>query len=121
MPAYSFKPQFVPFILAGEKTHTIRSPRRHAQRTDQLCHLYTGMRTRQCRKLFTAPCLKVERIVIGANGVVIVDGEQLAKDEREALARRDGFQSFSDMLAFWDGRLPFEGHIIHWDYTRREP
>ncbi|MEI9975083.1 MAG: hypothetical protein WDO73_25335 [Ignavibacteriota bacterium] len=22
------------------------------------------------------------------------------------------------MMAFWEGRLPFAGHVIHWDFSR---
>lgn len=38
----------------------------------------------------------------------------LTPDEASALARRDGFESFADTMAFWNGRLPFYGHIFHW-------
>jgi hypothetical protein len=46
---------------------------------------------------------------------VIVDDVELSPDEIEALARRDGFSDFQEMMKFWDGRLPFDGHIIAWD------
>jgi hypothetical protein len=119
MPAYNFKLRFRAKIESGEKRHTIRGERKQKQRVGDPCCLFTGMRTKNCRRIFNAPCLKVERIVIGANGVVIIDGEQLSRDERESFARCDGFESFSEMLAFWDGRLPFSGEVIHWDYERR--
>lgn len=54
---------------------------------------------------------KKQRRVIaspGAYGLVL-----LPPDERLALARRDGFESFAEMMAFWNGRLPFYGHIFH--------
>jgi hypothetical protein len=34
--------------------------------------------------------------------------------ECEALARRDGFENFAEMMEFWKDRLPFRGHIVHW-------
>jgi hypothetical protein len=36
----------------------------------------------------------------------------------------DGFRSrgrkgaIAEMMEFWKGRLPFEGHIIHWAYSK---
>lgn len=50
---------------------------------------------------------------------------ELTEGEKNALAWRDGFRppgstvdapggAFRMMLAFWDGRLPFEGLILHW-------
>jgi hypothetical protein len=39
---------------------------------------------------------------------------ELDGDEVEQLAQRDGFASYHGMMQFWEGRLPFEGHIIHW-------
>jgi hypothetical protein len=38
----------------------------------------------------------------------------LDADECESLAVADGFESFAEMLSFWEGRLPFYGHIFHW-------
>ena len=43
----------------------------------------------------------------------------LNESESEALALRDGFESFAEMMSFWapakgKSRLPFYGHIFHW-------
>lgn len=46
--------------------------------------------------------------------------ERLDVNEREQLARRDGFDADKDgwhwpvMIAFWSGKLPWYGHIFHW-------
>jgi hypothetical protein len=52
MPAYNFQKQFAPLVQSGEKRQTIRTlgKRSHAQPGNKL-QLYTGMRTKQCRKL----------------------------------------------------------------------
>lgn len=47
-------------------------------------------------------------------GMVTVGGVPLDYDEREQLAKADGFAGWDEMLNFWDGRLPFTGQIIHW-------
>ena len=54
-----------------------------------------------------------------AQSDVIADPEsfgmgKLDAIEERALAHRDGFNSFAAMMTFWDGRLPFYGHIFHW-------
>jgi hypothetical protein len=38
----------------------------------------------------------------------------LTPEEVELFAIRDGFAGFAEMMAFWRGRLPFVGYIIHW-------
>jgi hypothetical protein len=121
MGLYNFQSRFVSKILAGEKTHTIRGVRANPDKPGSTLHLYTGLRHKGARLLMRVPCVKIEEIEIDACGhecncdpFVAIDGVELAESEREALARRDGFESFEQMLEFWAGRLPFKGHIIHW-------
>jgi hypothetical protein len=116
MGLYDFKAQFVDKILAGEKTHTIRAVRSHPDKPGNTLHLYTGLRHKGARLLMRATCTKVEAIRIGPLGIILIDGVMLEQDEREQLARRDGFKDFIEMLYFWKDRLPFQGHIIHWRY-----
>lgn len=83
-----------------------------------------GLRTRSVELIMRVPCVKVEDILIRRtktfsedapdNFEVVIDGVGLEDDEKEALARRDGFSNFTEMMKFWNGRLPFIGHIIHW-------
>ena len=134
MGLYNFKPRFVPMILNGTKSHTIRAPRKHPDQPGDTMHLYEGLRTKQACLLFRAPCLKVEEIEIGVRIGIRLDGEILDLDEANALAWRDGFrESFDDnpanghwgslelMLRFWQryNELPFKGQIYHWDYAKR--
>ncbi len=119
MGLYNFQPRFVPFIESGEKTHTIRACREHPDEPGKTLHLYTGLRHKGARLLMCVPCVKVEMIEIDLRQDVFVNMAELDRSEKEALARRDGFESFGDMMQFWDGRLPFIGQIVHWDYARR--
>jgi hypothetical protein len=114
MGLYNFKAQFVPFILSGRKTHTIRAPRKNVERVGNTMHLYTGLRQKGAKLLLRSPCVKVENILITPGHVVRIDSNYLEPDECELLAQRDGFRDFKEMMAFWDGRLPFIGHVIHW-------
>lgn len=49
MVAFNFMPQFAPLVASGTKTQTIRQTAR-AKPGDRL-QLYTGQRTKACRKL----------------------------------------------------------------------
>lgn len=140
MPAFNFKRQFVEPIRAGTKRHTIRGERKDgripAEPGDELM-LYCGMRTKDCFRILPGRilCTHVQEIVIrecqrcdGTGEVahssthyescpalqILIDGIELGLDEREQLARADGFNDFPEMVRFWDGRLPFKGYIIHW-------
>lgn len=135
MGLYGFKKRFVPFVLEGSKTHTIRAHRTHQDKPGDICHLYYALRTKQATLLGRFPCTKVEEIKVCLSDsrplpfstpLITVDGEILSLDECIALAWRDGFrdgpreQAFDRMMAFWEGRLPFSGQIIHWNYRLGE-
>jgi hypothetical protein len=118
MPAYSFMAKFVPYVESGVKTHTIRGKRKHPPRVGQTAYLYTGMRTKGCRFLLKSPITQVDEIRIKEEGVVFVNGKLLGPVQLRRLARSDGFLTVQDFVAFWEGRVPFEGHIIHWQHPR---
>lgn len=128
MGLYNFKERFVPKILSGEKTHTIRANRINPDKPGSTLHLYTGLRTKKARLLMRVPCLRVDEISISlapenlpfddaARVFVTIDGTVLHRSECETLARRDGFDNFDEMLKFWDGRLPFYGRIVYWRFA----
>lgn len=142
-----FKDQFVKKILAGEKTHTIRERdikvgdrldlyKRPRQKGMKLLFRAPCVKVERIEILPSASGPQYEefckefgikvpdrsqlyRAMHLACSAVIIDNNGLTPDEIEQLARRDGFPNFFDMLKFWDGRLPFQGQIIHWDYSKR--
>ncbi len=116
---YNFKSRFVESILNGSKTHTIRGTRKLQDKPGNIMHLYTGLRQKDARLLMRAPCVRVDAISIDEQHRVRLGEEQLSDDECQVMARRDGFASFAEMMEFWHGRLPFEGHVYHWDPARR--
>lgn len=119
MGLYNFRSRFVPLILNGSKTHTIRGDRKRADKPGNTMHLYTGLRQKGAQLLMRVPCIRVESIDIDREQQVFLGEEQLSLDECEAMAVRDGFSSFADMMTFWKGRLPFHGHVYHWDPQKR--
>lgn len=133
MGQYNFQLRFVKKILRGEKTHTIRARRRYRAKVGETLHLYTGLRQKGARLLMRVPCIAVNEIKIlpgfpelpGIPLRIVIDGEELAPSEVEALARRDGFETAKDMAMFWKKthdmeHEPFTGDIIHWSCPSRD-
>lgn len=128
MVAYSFKKQFADKIRSGEKRHTIRrnGRRRHA-RPGEMLQLYTGMRTKQCKKIMAdQQCELVVPVAIqvAASGIesIKLGGEPV--DDMEEFAKSDGFEDLESMSAFW---LEFHGvglfdnaSMVGWKYSPEE-
>ena len=119
MPAYNFQERFAPLVESGEKTHTIRKPRKRKTKVGELLKLYTGMRTRLCRLLRSAPCKKVVPILIEHDSVEL-EGQTLVGDELDLFAQSDGFKDGADFFKFWcdtyglSEENPQEMEVIYW-------
>lgn len=123
MVAYNFQSRFVPAIEAGTKRQTIRAhgKRRHV-RPGGAIQLYTGMRTRGCRKLGDAVALRVVPIRLERHGgkyrSITIDGAALDPERLDAFARADGFSDAAEMAAYWQATngdaVVFEGVLIEW-------
>lgn len=118
MPAINFKKEFAPKVASGEKRQTIRSRRKNGNPAEgDKLYLYTGMRTKHCKKLGEATCLSVSEICITDDkDVMFLDGELLTVEEERAMATADGFESVADFRGFfWEQYgLPFYGLLIKW-------
>ncbi len=113
MPALNFKAQFADDVESGEKHQTIR--RGHRIKQGDRLYLYTGQRTKQCRKLGETVAHRVRDIRIeGAE--VWIGAEWVPRDEREDLAHADGFNNLMEFGAFFKGthERPFNGQLIEW-------
>lgn len=122
MVAYSFKTRFAEAIVAGTKRQTVRANRKRHARPGEMLQLFTGMRTRQCRKIVEVKCRHVRSIAIsvGPEKIDALEVESwpfITTEGLEAFARQDGFASLADMHAFWlaeHGVGLFEGVLILW-------
>lgn len=141
MVAYGFKKFFAPQIEDGSKAHTIRGHRRRHAHVGEPIQLFTGMRTRHCRKIIADPiCVAVMPIVIISSELlsagiayIEIDGNTLNRDEIEVFAISDGFSpnrlaglapasligetARETMGRFWRSEhngIRFEGVIIKW-------
>lgn len=114
MVAFSFSKQFADDVESGRKLQTIREKAR-AKAGDKL-QLYTGMRTRCCRKLRDAICIGVSSVLITQDGPIFAERGWFPKD-KDAFARRDGFKDYASMYGFFHKEYnvsAFSGFIIMW-------
>jgi hypothetical protein len=123
-----FQARFEKKILAKQKRHTIRDKRKGKRqiRVGDRLDCYGDSRQKTMHLLGRWPCTRVQDIRIWrehpmSRARVSIDGQRLSIDEREALARSDGFPNFAVMMNFWKGRLPFYGFMIHWNPDQPQP
>ena len=118
MPSLNFMERFAGMVERGEKMQTIRRVRKRPIKVGDTLQLYTGQRSKACRKLGVGRCTRVREIRLTAIGFSDrIDGVILSPQERFRLAEDDGFEFIEDFMAFFRGRygLPFEGVLIEWE------
>jgi hypothetical protein len=103
----NFHPRFVPMILDGSKSHTIRAARAREPKVGEICHCYTGLRHKGAKLLGRWPCVKVEWVEMyecgdGRFSVILTNGapygpgsyhHELGQDEKNMFAWVDGFRT----------------------------
>lgn len=121
MPMFNFKTQFAGAVDSGEKRQTIRARRKIRPQSGQIAYLYTGARTKACRKLGEGTIWAVHNIMIGHKGCLInynEDGEYPINEsyELDMFACEDGFTDWPAMRDWFQKThgLPFTGDLIKW-------
>lgn len=115
MVAFNFQPQFVADIQSGAKTQTIRRSAR-AKVGDRL-QLYTGMRTKACRKIVDPDpvCILTNYIALRPDGITFGDASLFPSADE--FARMDGFRDYADMHRWFTDRYDdayFVGRLTRW-------
>lgn len=114
MVALNFSPEHAPKVESGEKCQTIRMTARG--KVGDPCHLYTGQRTKACRRLRkdTPPLLEVTPVKIHPLGIE-VGGKKLGLREREDFAKADGFPDCRSMVLWFQQkyRKPWVSGFLH--------
>lgn len=98
MVAFNFSPEFAEAVAAGTKRQTIRRTKR-AKSGDRVT-LYTGQRTKACRKLGEGVCEVVDYVGIRPDGITLGNVTKHPRDVDD-FARADGFADFS--AQWWRG------------------
>lgn len=137
MALLGFKSRFVPAIESGEKSQTIRGWRNEIKIGTRL-DLYDRPRQKGMRLIFRAPCVGIAGFTFKhvrpakpttlTRGLFFpkmwVAGIELADDEVDGFARKDGFPSFAEMVGFWQDQhhkelIDFDGAIYYWQFKDR--
>jgi hypothetical protein len=115
MVALNFSAQFAIDVETGKKRQSIRQSNRGLREGSPI-QLYTGQRTKKCRKLRDAICRDVTYVGLTARGVTLGDKSRFPSDIDE-FARLDGFPNYSRMWSWFQGTYKtnsFSGYIIRW-------
>lgn len=116
MVAFNFSPEHAPKVESGEKLQTIRRTRRGD--VGDATQLYTGQRTKACRKLRQDdPALVlVDYVGIRPDGLTFGNASKHPRDIDEC-ARMDGFTDFAAMVAWFKAKYGspfFTGYLHRW-------
>jgi hypothetical protein len=112
-----FNETFIPAIVAGTKIHTIRAGQRW-QVGDVAHFCARAQQPDQYEFWPPQPVRLVQDIELTASELR-VDGRPLGSAELRALAQADGFETATDLFAFFaDKPLPFRGQLVHWTDSR---
>lgn len=125
-----FKKQFAHLVESGEKTQTVRSFPKRVPRIGETAYLYTGLRTKGCRKLGEAIIEGISVVMINWHSMKLA---HFCQDKSQPLAGTgfdierfavlDGFSCWKEMRDWFEAThgLPFEGLLIKWtDFRRAE-
>ena len=88
MPAYSFNTRFVPMVVDGTKRQTIRARRKNPAKVGDTLYLYSGLRTKYCKKLREDKCTATTTIIITKFNILLLD-RRLTNDECDILRNYD--------------------------------
>lgn len=114
MVAINFMKQFAGDVESGKKRQTIRENTKAS--SGKKLQLYTGQRTKRCRKLLDVVCKSTCSIIVTSSSIhTSRDGYITNEDE---FAKKDGFKSFAEMWKFFEQRSnengEFHGWLIEW-------
>lgn len=114
MVAINFSERFAGLVERGEKRQTIRRGKKCEP--GAALQLYTGQRTKACRKIGEAVCRDVTCVGLTARGVTLGDKSTFPSDIDD-FARADGFTDYADMWKWFSERYEtnsFTGYVIRW-------
>lgn len=118
MPAYNFKECFAGDVERLIKRQTIRKKRKRRTKPGEQLYLYTGMRTKKCRKLLDTVCRDVQSVEIDVGGIDVGDHRMLIDSPAaDRFAKADGFPDSQTMIKWFSDSygLPFrDGVVIYW-------
>ncbi|HWY12339.1 MAG TPA: ASCH domain-containing protein [Bacteroidia bacterium] len=118
MALIGFRKQFERQIKNGRKKQTVRKFRKRPIKVGEKLHLYTGLRTKDCKKIKDVVCKSIDRVTIQpSRSKVFISNYELRLGEIEIFAKADGFKNsveFFELFKKMHGSKKFEGNLIKW-------
>lgn len=117
MPAFSFQARFAPLVESFTKKSTIRRKRR--AKPGDILYLYTGLRTKACRKLGEGICTSVAKVTIYEDSFIyasVLGNCILIEAAKKSIAEAEGFKDWDEMRDWFKEQygLPFTGYMHFW-------
>jgi hypothetical protein len=116
----NFKGRFADLVASRAKRQTIRADKHGRYRVGTRLQLYTGLRTAQARKLTEADPVVTENVYVAVRPEgLTLGGPGYPKIDQDEFARLDGFESYAEMVAWFQGvyrQHAFIGRCIRWDW-----
>ncbi|HEY6976677.1 MAG TPA: hypothetical protein VH396_10340 [Chitinophagaceae bacterium] len=111
---------FVNAVADGSKHFTIRQLRKNPVKKGETLQLYTGLRTKQARKLREAVCKNVGDIKIENTKkefLFWLDNKQLSLAQVKDISNKIGFDSVDEWIEYFKKKykFPFKGQLIEWE------
>lgn len=121
MTAINFSPRFAPAVRRGDKRRTIR--RKQKGKVGGKLQLYTGMRTKSCRKLGDAVCTSINSVVIAEKTLTLAGKKITAAARLKTFAQKDGHDDWASLTGWFEKRygLPFKGYLHEWRLEKKAP
>lgn len=114
MVALNFHKQFANDVEAGRKVNSIRKTKRC--KPGDILQLYTGQRTKYCRKLCEGICVDVVPVDITPEVLYVGQKKIINQNGKDKFAEKVGFGSYDEACDFYEDYhgLPFSGYLHTW-------
>ena len=124
MVAINFSGRFAELVASRVKRQSIRADKTARYRTGRTLQLYTGMRTKDCRKLTVTDPVITERIYCAVRpDYLTLGGPGYPKIDMNEFAVLDGFANYAELVQWFQDTYKqptFVGHCIRWAWAERQ-
>lgn len=129
MANLTFTPEHAKMIIAGTKTSTIRASSAGIY-PGCVLHLYTGLRTKACKKIGSSLCRSIDPVFVDETGIFWLEPYASTKYNiknvgDEYVYRTEGYKNAETFLEAWfrlhpdSKKHPFYGWLIDWDLFKQ--
>ena len=120
MVSMNFSGRFADLVASKTKRQSIRADKTARYRTGRALQLYTGMRTKACRKLTMVDPVIIESVYCAVRpDYLTLGGPGYPKIDMDEFAALDGFANYAELVQWFQDTYKqptFIGHCIRWRF-----